>query len=274
VTFTATDASGRQSSCSTPVSVVDTIPPTLEVIADPVTLWPPNHEMVPVALGWTAQDQCDGTAAVTLVSVTSSEPDDATGNDDGATTGDVQGAEIGAPDTEVLLRTERNGRGPGRIYTLTYQAVDRSGHATPGLATVTVPHDEGQGPEPLLMRVEPVTGGSGGVHLYWPTVNGASAYDVISGSLNSWHVENGVLNIGAVRVLGMGVTTTSLNETGTEPVPAVGEGIFYLIQQRTATGAAGYGTETGPWPRVPSSCEDGCPPAVTGTSGEAGIASP
>jgi FG-GAP-like repeat/Thrombospondin type 3 repeat/HYR domain len=266
VVFTATDASGRQASCTSSVTVRDTLPPTLTLHTDPTTLWPPNHELVPVHVTWEALDLCDGSATVSLVSVTSSEPDDAAGNNDGATTGDIQGATAGTADSELLLRAERDGKASGRVYTLSYRATDRSGNATPAVATVIVPHDQGQGPEPLLMRVErAATGGrSGGAstgataaRIYWPAIAGATGYDVITGDLSAWRVANGVLDLGTVQFLARSITVTSLVEP-TAALPAVGHAFFYLIQQHTDLGAVGYGTETGPWPRVPGACVGGC----------------
>ncbi|HYV86052.1 MAG TPA: FG-GAP-like repeat-containing protein [Patescibacteria group bacterium] len=278
VGFTATDASGHQATCTTTVTVRDTLPPTLTLHTDPTTLFPPNHEMIPVRVWWEAGDLCDSTGIdVQLVSATSSESDDAAGNNDGATAGDIQGADIGTPDTALLLRSERDGKSAGRVYTLTYRAVDRSGNATPALATITVPHDQGQGPEPLLMQVAPATAqpanGTTNVRLYWPSVAGATSYDVITGDLSAWHVENGVLNLGAVQVLARSTTATSLTEP-TAATPAVGHAFFYLIQQHTDLGAAGYGTETGPWPRVPGSCDGGCDVAGAPPPGGSGGGSP
>jgi FG-GAP-like repeat/Thrombospondin type 3 repeat len=275
VGFTATDASGHQATCTTAVSVRDTQPPTLTLHTNPTTLWPPNHQMIPIRVWWEAADLCDSTdVGVQFVSATSSEPDDASGNNDGATTGDIQGADIGTPDTALLLRSERDGKSSGRVYTLTYSATDRSGNTTPAIATVTVPHDQGQGPEPLLMQIAPATAkptsGTTNIRLYWPSVAGATGYDVITGDLSAWHVENGILDLGAVRMLAGSTTVTSVTEPANAATPAVGHGFFYLIQQRTAVGAAGYGTETGPWPRVPGSCESGCPVASAPPAGGSG----
>src|SRR5262249_26336980 len=155
ITLKVADRAGQSSTASTSVSVIDTQPPTLTLHADPTTLWPPSHEMVPVHVSWAAPDLCDGTASVYLLSVTSSEPDDAAGNSDGATAGDIQDAAPGTPDADLTLRAERDGRGSGRVYTLTYMAADRSGNATPAIATITVPHDQGHGPEPLIMQLAP-----------------------------------------------------------------------------------------------------------------------
>jgi hypothetical protein len=223
--------------------------------------------MIPVRVWWEATDLCDpASVRVQLVSATGSEPDDASGNSDGATMNDIQGADIGAPDTALLLRSERDGKGLGRVYSLTYQAVDRSGNAALGLATVTVPHDLGQGPEPLLMQVEPAAAGSASLRIYWPSVSGATGYDVIMGNLASWHLENGIMNLGAVHVLVQSTTVTSVTEPASSATPAVGQGLFYLIQQHTEQGAAGYGTETSPWPRVPGSCEGGCSGTTVATA--------
>jgi hypothetical protein len=213
-------------------------------------LWPPNHELVPVHVAWVALDRCDGSASVHLVSATSSEPDDAAGNNDGATTGDIQDATPGTADADLTLRAERDGQRSGRVYTLAYAAVDASGNATPAIATVTVPHDQGHGPEPLLMQLAPATPGANEVRIFWPAVDGASGYDVIAGDLSAWHVANGVLDLGGVKVLEQGTTLTSTTESAGSATPALGQCFFYLIQARTSRGPSGYGTETGPWPRV------------------------
>jgi uncharacterized membrane protein len=266
ITLKVTDKVGQSSTDTSSVSIVDTMPPTLTLQTDPMTLWPPNHEMVPVHVSWVALDLCDVSASVHLVSVTSSELDDAPGNNDGATTNDIQGAEFGTPDMALLLRSERDGKGSGRVYTLTYRAQDRSGNTTPALATVTVAHDQGQGPEPLLMQVEPTVRGSADLRIYWPSVEGATGYDVITGDLASWHVNNGVLSLGPAHVLAQSTMMTSITEPAASATPAEGQCFFYLIQQRTEAGAAGYGTETGPWPRVPETCGGDCPGTTIATT--------
>ena len=258
VTFTAQDPSGNIATCSTPVTVKDTIPPTLTVLANPPTLWPPNHDLVQVSIAGQVRDICDPNPQVALVSVTSSEPDDAPGMGDGNTTGDIAGADVGTLDTEVDLRAERNGTGPGRVYQITYRAVDSSGNSTPAFAVVTVTHDQGSGPEPLLMRLEP-SATPGMVRIYWSGIPGAVGYDVISGDLSQAKVENGHLSLSAVRVLARGTTDTALAEDPNSVMPATGTAIFYLIQSRTDRGGSGYGTETAPWPRVPASCDGECP---------------
>jgi hypothetical protein len=258
VTFTATDGSGHVATCAVPVTVRDTMPPALTVFADVTSLWPPNHDLIPVELSWEARDLCDPNPSVTLMSATSSEPDDAAGAVDGSTTGDIADAQVGTADGHVFLRAERAGAGSGRTYTLSYQAKDQSGNATPAFALVTVPHDLGTGPEPLLMRLEP-SGAPGRLRIYWASVPGASGYDVIYGDLSHARLEGHALTLGSVHVLARGTTQASLVEETSDTDPPVGSAVFYLIQPRTERGGSGYGTESAPWPRVPASCDGGCP---------------
>jgi hypothetical protein len=60
---------------------------------DLAALWPPKHALQSVKLVVTATDACSnpGTILPITVRVSSSEPDDAPGGGDGATTGDVHG---------------------------------------------------------------------------------------------------------------------------------------------------------------------------------------
>jgi hypothetical protein len=268
ITLVVTDHAGQTGAATTTVTVRDTRPPTLVLHVDSSTLWPPNHGLVTVNVTWETGDVCDPAGVgVQLISLTSSEPDDAAGSSDGSTTQDIEGAAAGTADTTFLLRAERDGKGSGRIYTLTYGARDSSGNATIAVATVIVPHDLGQGPEPLLMRLEPARKGSTSARIIWPAVAGATGYDVITGDLQAWHAAGGSLDVGPVRVLARATTATSLNEPAGAANPAVGHAMFYLIAQRTALGGVGYGTESAPWPRVASVCEGGCPDAPTPAAG-------
>ncbi len=64
-------------------------------------------------------------------------------NEDGNRIGDGNTSidiEIG-DDGSMFVRSERSGTNTGRIYTITYQAVDDAGNATVRSATVSIPHD-------------------------------------------------------------------------------------------------------------------------------------
>ena len=121
-----------------PVVVLPKPPVTLTM--SPEELWPPNHRMRRVHAVFDGLD-CDADATFKLVSVTSSEPDNDTG--DGNTDDDIQGAEIDTADIELMLRAERAGGGDGRVYTLVYELTDGTGAISMLEATVTVPHDQG-----------------------------------------------------------------------------------------------------------------------------------
>lgn len=117
--------------------VRDRTPPVLRLAADPAQLWPPNHRLVPVTVKVGVEDDHDPQPVVTLVSVQSNEADNGLG--DGDTSHDVQGADVGTDDRDLLLRAERSGSGVGRVYTLTYQARDAAGNVATETVTVEVP---------------------------------------------------------------------------------------------------------------------------------------
>ena len=115
------------------VGICERIPPVVDVTVSPDSLWPPNHKYVTVEATVTVDDDTDPNPTVTLLSVTSSEPDN--GEDDGNTINDV----VIVDDFTFKLRAERSGVGDGRIYTITYEATDTCGNSTLATATVTAP---------------------------------------------------------------------------------------------------------------------------------------
>jgi hypothetical protein len=115
-----------------PVIVGLCTPPTLSVTVSPDSLWPPNHKYKTVEASFTSSSD---TASVTLLSVTSNEPDDGLG--DGDTANDI----VIVDNDTIQLRAERSGGGDGRIYTITYQATNTCGATVTATATVTVPHN-------------------------------------------------------------------------------------------------------------------------------------
>ena len=123
------------------VTVADTMPPTLSLLADPAILWPPNHKLTEIEVILLAADVCDPDPDAVLTALTSSEPDNGTG--DGDTVDDIQEADIGTDDRQFLLRAERAGNGSGRIYTAIYNVTDASGNSTNGVTEILVPHDQG-----------------------------------------------------------------------------------------------------------------------------------
>ncbi len=125
---------------SAPLQILDVAPPTLTVTVSPAILWPPNHKFQDVTATITVADNCDPNPTVTLVSVTSNEPETGfLGNGDKGP--DIEGVTVGTDDRSFSLRSERGtgGQNTGRVYTITYRATDRSGNSRNVIATVTVP---------------------------------------------------------------------------------------------------------------------------------------
>jgi len=140
-TLTSTEEGSDPESDSATVTVEDTASPVVRVKPEPFYLWPPNHSMQNVEVRVRVRDRCagEGDYDVELIGARSNEPDN--GQGDGNTDNDIQGANTGSDDRDVMLRAERAGGGNGRVYTLTYLVTDRSGNETEAEAKVYVPHD-------------------------------------------------------------------------------------------------------------------------------------
>ncbi len=246
VTFTATDGSGNQAICQTTVTVRDTIAPVVTAVASPNVLWPPNHKMSTVNTTVVATDACDPSPSLVLLSVTSSEPDDAPGIGDGNTTDDIQDASLGTPDFQVLLRAERDADSPGRTYTIAYQVSDHSGNAAFATTVVMVPHDMGQGVEPLNLVMED----SSSTVLIWGPVDGARHYDIIRGDLASLRVDGSNIDLGQVVCIAADTTATTTTGYEDTAIPEPGQVFFYAVQYNDGTQDSSYGSESAGRPRV------------------------
>ncbi len=138
VVLTVTDVNGNTASKTATVTVQDNIAPTIvSTTPTPAVLWPPNHKMVPVEIKLNTFDNCAGSACK-IISVTSNEPLNSTGDGNTAIDWQITG------DYKVDLRAERSGNLVGRVYTITMECTDASGNKTRSTTTVTVPHDQGK----------------------------------------------------------------------------------------------------------------------------------
>lgn len=136
VTFTATDTAGNTTQAQTTVTIVDTTPPNINsAVANPPTLWPPNHKMVPTMVAVSVTDICDAAPACEIIQVTSNEPVNGLGDGNTAPDWKITGK------LTVDLRAERAGTGSGRVYTITVRCTDASGNSATKNATVSVPHN-------------------------------------------------------------------------------------------------------------------------------------
>jgi hypothetical protein len=121
---------------------VDSTPPTITLNNNIVELWPPNHSYHTINLGTfvTGATSCDGTVninSVVIDHVTSDEVEN--GNGDGNTFNDII---INCDRKSVQLRSERDGGGDGRVYTIYFKATDSLGHSTTVAARVMVPKSQ------------------------------------------------------------------------------------------------------------------------------------
>jgi len=229
-----------------PATVLDVTPPSISFEASPAELWPPNHHLVSVEAGVTADDAC-GQPVVTLVSIVSDEDDDATGGGDGHTSGDVQDATLDASDFAFALRAERAGAGDGRVYTITYVATDAGGNQTTASTTVSVPHDVGGVVDPLHLTL---TETQQGTRVSWTAVPGALHYNLVRSWLRDLTETPAAFDLGYVTCLA--ARTTAL-DTGNDPdtlVPPPGEVFVYLVDYFDGVTRSSYGSPSSAKPRV------------------------
>jgi len=121
------------------LDVCDAIAPKFDSVSiTPNVLWPANHKYVDVTATLFVSDNFDTNPVITLISVTSNEPDN--GENDGNTVNDI----VIVDDYHFKLRAERSGVGTGRVYTITYKVTDACGNEATESATVTVPLSQKQ----------------------------------------------------------------------------------------------------------------------------------
>jgi large repetitive protein len=146
ITLTVTDPHGASSTDTVVVTVVDDSLPTITLTNQTYSLWPPNHQYVNFTIGnfvANASDACDPTVDindVVIAKITSDETEN--GNGDGNTLQDI----VIANDCKSFkLRSERNGSGDGRVYTITFLVRDTAGNTTTATAKVIVPKNNNGG---------------------------------------------------------------------------------------------------------------------------------
>jgi uncharacterized repeat protein (TIGR01451 family) len=144
ITWTATDAAGNTATATQTVTVIDNTPPLITTNGQTPSMWPPNHKYQTFQLTnfvTGASDNCGGVGIndVVIEKVTSDEIEN--GNGDGNTMNDIV---IAADCKSVQLRSEREGSGDGRVYTITFKVTDTHGNVGRATARVVVPHNRGE----------------------------------------------------------------------------------------------------------------------------------
>lgn len=102
-------------------------------------IWPPDHTMVPVTIVGVTSDL---PTTIRVGSIVQDEPVDALGSGNTAPDGSGVGT------STAYVRAERAGPGTGRLYFITFAAIDAVA-ACSVTVQVFVPHDQGQGFTPI-----------------------------------------------------------------------------------------------------------------------------
>ena len=125
------------------VTVVNNRPPVCTAAAPSIaSIWPANHQMVPVSvLGVTDPDGTGVT--ITITAILQDEPVNSGG--DGNTGFDAAGVNT----STAQVRAERSGQGNGRFYHIRFTATDPSGASCNGEVKVVVPKSQGKNDVPV-----------------------------------------------------------------------------------------------------------------------------
>ncbi|MGH7454326.1 MAG: T9SS type A sorting domain-containing protein, partial [bacterium] len=137
-------ATNCSNSATLEVSVEDNEPPVIITFPAHISLWPPNHQYETILVAQcvdTVADNCVllSPSDVVVDSVSSDEPEDVNGGGDGNTLNDIV---IASDCKSVQLRSERQGGGNGRVYTLHLSVRDGNGNIGVATCFVIVPHSQ------------------------------------------------------------------------------------------------------------------------------------
>ena len=141
VLFRSVDRAGNIETAGSQIVMLDKSDPTVQISANPSTIWPPNGQMEPVAVSGSGADAVSGLSQVSYV-VT-----DEYGGTFAIGTRSLSGLSANWAET-LLVEALRNGEDvDGRLYTITATITDVSGRTSSAATSVTVLHDQRRGPE-------------------------------------------------------------------------------------------------------------------------------
>jgi len=101
-------------------------------------IWPPNHSMVAENIVGVT-DPFGLATTITITAIQQDEPLEATGS------GNTEPDGNGVGTSTAYVRAERAGLGTGRLYFISFSAMDSTGAQCTGVVQAYVPHDQGQG---------------------------------------------------------------------------------------------------------------------------------
>jgi hypothetical protein len=129
ISYFATDNVGNVEPAKSLVVRIDKTAPTGTLSLSPDLLWPPNHKLVSITPSLPVSDNLGGAVTISAPVITSNE----------AQSADADWVVSG---NSLQLRAERDGKGSGRVYTVTYTLTDQAGNRSQVSATVNVPHNQ------------------------------------------------------------------------------------------------------------------------------------
>jgi hypothetical protein len=132
------DAGWTGTNCDAEIATLD----CSDAVASSGLLWPPTHELVPISV-LDVTDPNGGTVTITFTGVFQDEPVSGLGD------GDASPDATGVGTTNVSVRSERDGKGDGRVYHISFNATSSSGESCTGAVTVGVPKSQGQNGGPV-----------------------------------------------------------------------------------------------------------------------------
>jgi hypothetical protein len=136
VILRATLAGTMQTLASTTLRVVNEPPDCTGGRPSVASLWPPNHQLVPISVNGVTDPDGDP-VSITITNILQDEPTNTTG--DGDTCPDAQGTGT----STASVRAERAQNGDGRVYHVRFSAADGRGGTCAGEVTVCVPPNQG-----------------------------------------------------------------------------------------------------------------------------------
>lgn len=111
-------------------------PPTCAMAqASPQILWPPDHQLVSIAIAGVTDPDGDP-VSLQITGITQDEPVNGLGDGDTCPDG------FGVGTAQAQVRAERSGLGNGRVYRISFIARDGKGGFCTGTVTAGLPHDK------------------------------------------------------------------------------------------------------------------------------------
>jgi hypothetical protein len=134
VLMTATDSAGNSASCTLRIKFVDKTPPKIRSLAaSPARLWPPNNQMVDVAVNYNVVDNCspNPVCSIPRVFVVNKDNDEAE---------EEVAADWAVVDNHnVKLRAQKSSNGGSRLYYIPVKCADDLGNTAYLATSVLVP---------------------------------------------------------------------------------------------------------------------------------------